>query len=41
MEASGWADAYLAAFADTALVTLVTFDTAFRRKAASHILLAE
>ena len=36
-----WADAYLAAFAETALVTPVTFDGAFRRKPASLILLAE
>src|SRR6185295_19913821 len=28
-----WADAYLAAFADTAQATLVTFDRAFRGKA--------
>jgi hypothetical protein len=34
-----WADAYLAAFADTAQLTLVTFDRAFRGKARSLLLL--
>ena len=34
-----WADAYLAAFAETAQMTLVTFDRAFRGKAKPLILL--
>ena len=33
-----WADAYLAAFANAAEVTLVTFDRAFRRNATSLVL---
>jgi len=36
-----WADAYLAAFADTAQLTLVTFDHAFRGTVGSVLLLAE
>jgi predicted nucleic acid-binding protein len=36
-----WADAYLAAFAETAQVTLVTFDRALRGKAKPLILLEE
>jgi toxin-antitoxin system PIN domain toxin len=36
-----WADAYLAAFAETSQVTLVTFDRAFRGKTKPLILLAE
>ena len=36
-----WADAYLAAFADTAQVTIVTFDRAFRGKTKQLILLEE
>ena len=36
-----WADAYLAAFADTAQVTLVTFDSAFQGRTASLIMLDE
>jgi toxin-antitoxin system PIN domain toxin len=36
-----WADAYLAAFAETAQLTLVTFDRAFRGKASSLILIGE
>jgi toxin-antitoxin system PIN domain toxin len=36
-----WADAYLAAFAETAQVTLVTFDRALRNKAKPMILLEE
>jgi toxin-antitoxin system PIN domain toxin len=36
-----WADAYLAAFAETAQVTLVTFDRALRGKAKLLILLQE
>lgn len=36
-----WADAYLAAFAETSQMTLVTFDRAFRGKVRSLILLAE
>lgn len=36
-----WADAYLAAFAETAQLTLVTFDRGFRGKAKPLILLAE
>ena len=35
-----WADAYLAAFAGTAQLTLVTFDRAFRGRATPLILLA-
>ena len=35
-----WADAYLAAFADAAQLTLVTFDRGFRGKVGSLILLA-
>ncbi len=34
-----WADAYLAAFADTAQLTLVTFDRGFRGKVGSLVLL--
>lgn len=34
-----WADAYLAAFADTAQLSLVTFDRAFRGKCGSLVLL--
>ncbi len=34
-----WADAYLAAFAETAQMTLVTFDHAFRGKVKPLILL--
>jgi uncharacterized protein len=34
-----WADAYLAAFAEAAPMTLVTFDRAFRGKVASLVLL--
>ena len=34
-----WADAYLAAFAGTAQLTLVTFDRAFRGRARPMILL--
>ena len=34
-----WADAYLAAFADTAQLTLVTFDRGFRGKVGSLLLL--
>jgi toxin-antitoxin system PIN domain toxin len=36
-----WADAYLAAFADAAQLTLVTFDRGFRGKVGSLLLLAE
>ena len=36
-----WADAYLAAFADTSQLTIVTFDRAFRGKAKPLILLEE
>lgn len=36
-----WADAYLAAFAETAQLTLVTFDRALRGKAKPLILLEE
>ena len=36
-----WADAYLAAFAETAQVTLVTFDRAFKGKLKPLILLEE
>lgn len=36
-----WADAYLAAFADTSQLTMVTFDRAFRGKAKPMILLEE
>lgn len=36
-----WADAYLAAFAETSQMSLVTFDRAFRGKLRSLILLAE
>ena len=36
-----WADAYLAAFAEAAQVTLVTFDRAFRGKVKPLILLGE
>ena len=36
-----WADAYLAAFAETSQLTLVTFDRAFRGKTSSLILLEE
>jgi uncharacterized protein len=36
-----WADAYLAAFADAAQLTLVTFDRGFRGKVDSLILLEE
>lgn len=36
-----WADAYLAAFAETSQVTLVTFDRAFRSKVKPLILLGE
>jgi toxin-antitoxin system PIN domain toxin len=36
-----WADAYLWAFAETAQLTLVTFDRAFRGKAQSLILIEE
>jgi hypothetical protein len=36
-----WADAYLAAFADTSQVTLVTLDRAFRGKTQSLIVLEE
>ncbi|OFW46191.1 MAG: hypothetical protein A3J29_21270 [Acidobacteria bacterium RIFCSPLOWO2_12_FULL_67_14b] len=36
-----WADAYLAAFAETSQVTLVTFDRGFRGKVKPLILLAE
>lgn len=36
-----WADAYLAAFAQAAQVTLVTFDTGFRGKAKPLVLLGE
>jgi uncharacterized protein len=34
-----WADSYLAAFAMTSQLTLVTFDQAFSSKAGAHILL--
>jgi predicted nucleic acid-binding protein len=34
-----WADAYLAAFAETSQLTLVTFDRAFRGKCRSLLLL--
>jgi uncharacterized protein len=34
-----WADAYLAGFAETAQLTLITFDRAFRGKTSSVILL--
>ena len=34
-----WADAYLAAFADAAQFTLVTFDRGFRGKVGSVMLL--
>jgi predicted nucleic acid-binding protein len=36
-----WADAYLAAFAETAQVTLVTFDRALRGKVRPLVLLEE
>lgn len=36
-----WADAYLAAFAETSQMTLVTFDRAFRGKLRSLMLLSE
>ena len=36
-----WADAYLAAFAETSQVTLVTFDRAFRGKVKPLVLLEE
>jgi toxin-antitoxin system PIN domain toxin len=36
-----WADAYLAAFAETSQLTLVTFDRAFRGKIKPIILLEE
>jgi toxin-antitoxin system PIN domain toxin len=36
-----WADAYLASFAETAQVTLVTFDRAFRGRVRSLLLLEE
>ena len=36
-----WADAYLAAFAETSQMTLVTFDRAFRGKVKPIILLGE
>lgn len=36
-----WADAYLAAFADTSQLTIVTFDRAFRGKTKPLILLEE
>lgn len=36
-----WADAYLAAFAETAQLTLVTFDKAFRGQARPLLLLEE
>ena len=36
-----WADAYLAAFAESSQVTLVTFDRAFRNKVKPLILLEE
>lgn len=36
-----WADAYLAAFAETAQITLVTFDRAFRGTLRPIVLLAE
>ena len=36
-----WADAYLAAFADAAQLTLVTFDHGFRGKVVSLLLLAD
>jgi toxin-antitoxin system PIN domain toxin len=36
-----WADAYLAAFAETSQLTIVTFDRAFRGKAKPLILLEE
>ena len=40
-EPKAWADAYLAAFAETSQLTLVTFDRAFRGKCRSLILLQE
>jgi toxin-antitoxin system PIN domain toxin len=36
-----WADAYLIAFAETAQVSLVTFDKAFRRRTKAVLLLGE
>jgi len=36
-----WADAYLASFAETAQITLVTFDRAFRGRVRSLLLLEE
>ena len=39
--AKTWGDAYLAAFAETSQLTLVTFDAAFRGKVKPLVLLAE
>ena len=40
-QVDAWTDAYLAAFADSAQLTIVTFDRAFRGRAKPLILLAE